>query len=321
MNAGCCPKYPLTRKTRPVIYFQALSLPDASKTKMVNSPMTKNYKKCLEVTRVHAKTFYFCSLFLEKEKRLASYSVYAFSRIVDDEFDLGPGATQLSADKWKSVINSVYGTGYLEDPVLLTLRETVKKYRVPDSCFLELIAGMEMDITKKNYSDFSELYVYCYRVAGVMGIIMAMIFGLSGEEAAVFAEKMGVAMQLTNILRDIKQDLEMGRVYIPADEMCKYNVDTKKLLSGTVDENFINLMKYQIRRARSYYSEASLGLPLIPDPNARFVAELMGIMYSGILDSIEKNNYDVFSGKLFVPTLAKVRLAIGLLLKRKGQHL
>lgn len=263
-----------------------------------------------DITRKHAKTFFFCSLFLEKKKRIAAYSVYAFSRMIDDSFDAGGPAGYSELKKWSETILKVYGNSYMDDPVLISLRNTVKEYSIPIEYFQELIKGMEMDISIKEYSDFDQLYKYCYRVAGVIGLIMIRIFGHSNEEALLYAEKMGIAMQLTNILRDIKEDLGMGRIYLPHQEIEEYNVDPENIRKGIVDNSFRSFMQFQIERARSYYDSAYPGLKLITDKNSRFIARLMGVLYSGILDSIQANGYDVFSKRIFVPLNRKIILLL-----------
>jgi len=276
------------------------------------------YKLSLEITREHARSFYFCSLLLDKEKRMAAYSVYAFARMMDDNFDRGSRGGTSDLEAWRGRIDSIYGTGDLGSPVFSALRETVGKYDIPARYFLELVSGMEMDLLKKEYRDFPELYEYCYRVAGVIGLIMIRIFGYSDEEALTAAEKMGVAMQLTNILRDIKEDLDMGRVYLPAEELERFGLSGESLRNRRIDRNFREFMGFQVQRARSFYGQARSGLELIPDPNSRFIAGLMGVIYSGILDSIENNGYDVFSRRHYVPFPRKILLSLGELIKNRA---
>lgn len=272
------------------------------------------YRTSANITKEHAKTFYFCSLFLKKEKRLASYSVYALSRMIDDAFDSLENATRAELAKWSSALTDIYGNIPLTDPVFTAVRHTVKKYDIPIDYFQDLLKGMEMDLVKSEYKDFDELYAYCYRVAGVIGLIMLKIFGYTDEKALICGEKMGIAMQLTNILRDVKEDLSLGRVYLPADELERFGLDRKALLTESVSDNFKLFMRSQIDRARSYYKEGFLGIPLIEDKNSRLIANLMGRIYSGILDSIERADYDVFSKRHHVAFSGKLRITARTLL-------
>lgn len=274
----------------------------------MDSSLKEGYRKSGILTRKHAKTFYFCSLFLEKNKRTAAYSVYAFSRLLDDCFDVSKTLNGNEINKWEDTLTAIYGTAPIDNPVFLALRSTVTKYNIPIEYFKELIRGMEMDITYREYNSFDDLYKYCYRVAGVIGLMMLKIFGCTHEDALLYAEKLGIAMQITNILRDIKEDMAMGRLYLPLRELDKYNLSREKLKHGKIDKNFKDFMKFQIQRARSYYNESYPGLKMVEDKNSRFIARLMGEIYSGILDSIEKNDYDVFTKRNYVPFKRKIIL-------------
>lgn len=282
---------------------------------MSRSIICKGFKDSALATRKHAKTFYYCSLFLNKEKRMAAYAVYGFSRSLDDTFDGENTNCPGDPASWHARIDNIFSDSQMCSPSLLALRHTVKKYDIPPEYFHELVNGMEMDLVKAEYRDFAELYEYCYRVAGVVGLIMAKIFGYSNDDALLYAEKMGVAMQLTNILRDIKEDQDMGRTYLPSDELRQYGISPEMLRSGTVDDNFVQFMNFQIDRARSFYKEGLKGIPLIQDRNSRFIARLMGSIYSGILDSIIKNGYDVFSERAYVPLRRKIFLTAGMIMK------
>lgn len=279
----------------------------------MNKDLSRGYIEAREITRKHAKTFYFCSMFLGREKRLASYAVYAFLRMMDDTFDSGGSSGMEELLLWKTRLDLVYSDASFDMPALEALRKTVNDYRIPRLYFDEMVRGMELDMKRNRYGTFPELYDYCYCVAGVVGLIMSLIFGSSGEKALLCAEKMGVAMQLTNILRDIKEDFAMGRIYLPSDEMAAYGVSAEKLSGGIIDDNFRELMKFQIKRARTLYSESMDGVHLINDRAARRVAELMAEMYSGILVSIERSGYDVFSKRNFVSPASKFLMALKLI--------
>jgi phytoene synthase len=199
---------------------------------------------------------------------------------------------------------------------LLAFRQTVRDYDIPRIYFDELLSGMQMDLDKKTYDSFSELYSYCYRVAGVVGLIMLQVFGFRDSRAREFAIDLGIAMQLTNILRYIKEDLARNRIYLPQEELRSFNVSLEQLQSEKIDANFIGLMKYQISRARQYYNNSEKGIALITCPYCRFVAKAMKEMYCGILDNIEQNNYDVFRRRACVSLPKKIILLPKILLKK-----
>lgn len=268
------------------------------------------------ITKHNAKTFYFCSLFLRKEKREACYCVYALARLIDDTFDKTSNPDENDLERWRHNISEIYGNAEIPDPVFACVREVIKNYGLPRGLFDDLLNGMEMDMRKQKYEDFHDLYLYCYRVAGVIGLILIRIFGYSGEEALKCAEKMGIAMQLTNILRDIKEDLDMGRSYLPSRELGEYDLTREALISGNENENLKLFMKFQISRARGYYKEAFSGLNMITDKNARLIARLMGVIYSGILDVIERNDYNITGPRNFVPLGEKLFITTKVLLKR-----
>ncbi|MBU1726188.1 MAG: phytoene/squalene synthase family protein [Candidatus Omnitrophica bacterium] len=281
--------------------------------------LADGYLKAKAITKKHAKTFYFASLFLPKEKRLAAYAVYAICRISDDSIDNNPeAAARANLPKIKDRISTAYGNGELQENILLVFRETVRKYGIPKSYFDELIEGIELDLNKKRYKSFEELYDYCYKVAGVVGLMMLKIFGYDDLNAESYAVNLGIAMQLTNISRDIKEDYLRGRIYLPEGELKEFGVSEKDLADSKLSEGFKELLKLQIKRARDYYSNSKLGTRLINDEKCRFVVYAMNEIYSGILDAIEKNGYDVFSRRAHVNGLGKLIRAAKLL--TKGGH-
>ena len=172
-----------------------------------------------------------------------------------------------------------------------------------------------MDLDKNLYYDFNELYTYCYRVAGVVGLVMLHIFGFNNEAAKKHAIDLGVAMQLTNILRDIKEDFQRGRVYLPLDEMRRFAMTENILAKELVDGNLRAMLQFQIKRARAYYDNAWAGIKMINNARSRFVVTVMKDLYAGILDSIETNNYDIFSKRAQVNLLKKIYLTAKTLLR------
>jgi phytoene synthase len=262
------------------------------------------------ITKKYAKTFYFASLFLAREKRKAAYCVYAICRITDECVDSQVTCPEDMLVKLKSDIESAYGPGLIYDGLLSAFRDSVSRYNIPKEYFFGLIEGVRMDLSKTRYANFDELYEYSYKVAGLVGLMMLKIFGSSDEKAKEYATKLGVAMQLTNIIRDIKEDWQRGRIYLPLDEMEQFMVSEKSLSTRMVDRNFKDLLKFQISRARQYYADAAPGIKMINNSGSRFVIRVMKDLYAGILNAIENNDYDVFTKRAYVNTADKLRIIL-----------
>jgi phytoene synthase len=275
------------------------------------------FKQARALTQKYARTFYLASLFLPKEQREASYAVYALCRLSDEAVDGSTLADDKALRLLEGKISQAYSSGRLNDPLLAAFSLTVNKYAVPQEYFRQLLEGMRQDLTQKRYEDFNRLYGYCYKAAGVVGLIMLRIFGAKSQDAESFAIKLGVAMQLTNIIRDIKEDYGRGRIYLPQDEISKYGVSEEDIAGGLVNANFKELLRAQIERARFYYREAEPGFKLISGKRSALVAMAMSRMYSRILDQVERNGYDVFSRRAIVPGAEKLIIAAGTILKRR----
>jgi 15-cis-phytoene synthase len=275
--------------------------------------LIKGFNRARKLTEKHAKTFFFASHLLPKEERDASYAIYAVCRLSDDAVDVH-GISDLS--KLQDKINLAYSIAIITDPILRAFQHTVKTYDIPKCYFDELIEGFKMDVTKRNYADFNELYIYCYRVAGIVGLMMNKLLGgvVSGEEPAV---ELGVAMQLTNILRDIKEDIKRGRVYLPQDEMDKFGVDEDMLARGVTNDRFKALMRYQMERAKERYKKSLIGIPSLKSRRSRIVVLLMKEMYEAILFAVEKRGFDVFSKRAYTTSFQKLWILIRVLVSRK----
>ncbi len=264
--------------------------------KIIDKDTKQGLMEAKNITASYAKTFYTASLFLDRDKRYAAYSIYAVCRISDNAVD-DPKEAQTAkeqAEKIKKDIETSYGQNELLDPLLKAFRKTISSYNIPKQYFDELLQGVSSDLTKNRYNDFKELYDYCYKVAEVVGLMMLKIFGSNDPLAQKHAIEIGIAMQLTNILRDIKEDFERGRIYLPQEEMKQFNINEKSISgkdSGTRAQSFL---RFQIERARDYYNRASKGINMITDKRCAFVACIMKDMYAGILEQIEKNGYNVF---------------------------
>ena len=255
----------------------------------------------------HARTFYFASKFLPRPKREAAYAVYAFCRLLDDAADTGG---DLSA--YDQALAAAYAG---EAPpvaderarlALVAFAETVRRYDIPRRYFDDLAAGCRMDLTVTRYATWDALRVYCYHVAGVVGLVMCRIFGLGEESAERQAVVMGEAMQLTNILRDVGEDRTLGRVYLPAEDLARFGYAEADLMAGVVDDRFRALMRFEVDRARGLYRDGAAGLAAVADDGSRFTAAAMGVIYAGILGAIERQGYDVFGGRARLSTPRKL---------------
>lgn len=279
------------------------------------------FKQAQAITRDCAKTFYFASHFLSAQKRRAAYSVYAICRLSDDSVDNQP--SDQARQRIKRVaekINLAFSQSRLDNGLLLAFRQTISKYKIPRQYFEQLIEGMYLDLQKTRYRDFGQLYDYCYKVAGVVGLIMLKIFGCRSRLAERHAVDLGIAMQLTNILRDIKEDSARGRIYLPEEEMQRFGVSTEDISGEKLSPNLIALLKSQIARARYYYAVSASGIKFIEEPSARFVVRAMKQIYSAILTVIEQNNYNVFTRRAQVTTGTKLYLAAKALITGGGNE-
>lgn len=279
--------------------------------------LLRGFKEAKKITKKFAKTFYLASLFLPKEKRLASYAIYAICRLSDEAVD--DLTCNNHADKLQKLelkITDAYSKNKINEPLLAAFQKTISNYQIPKEYFDELIKGMYMDLELKRYPDFEPLYQYCYRVAGVVGLIMLKIFGYRNKTAENYAIKLGVAMQLTNILRDIKEDFNRNRIYLPQNEMLEYNVSENQISQGLNDDKSKNLLRFQIGRCRKFYNDSSSGIPLIENRLSRFVILVMQENYCAILDEIQNNNYDI-TKRAFVPGFKKIIIIFKILLERK----
>ncbi|MDD5291826.1 MAG: phytoene/squalene synthase family protein [Candidatus Omnitrophica bacterium] len=272
------------------------------------------------ITRKYSKTFYFTSKFLPRDKRYALYAIYAICRISDDAVDMNTDNHRINAlKKIRDDINLAYTDSKVNQKLISAFRETVQTYDIPKNYFDTLIEGMYMDIHKNRYENFNELYVYCYKAGGIVGLMAIKVFGYKNKEAEGYAVDLGIAIQLTNMIRDIKEDFIRNRIYLPQDAMNKFNVSQEHIAQGTMDDNFIGLIKSQINQARQYYDNSAKGISTISNRVSRLAICLIKEMYSAILGSVEKNKYDIFSKRAYVPMYKKIFLTLKVL--AKGQYL
>jgi phytoene synthase len=277
-----------------------------------NAEIELAYRYCKITTRTHAKSFYFCAHFLPREKRRAIYAVYALCRHVDDAVDAagirGERDAQAVVERWRTQLDAVYREGRADSPVLVAWRDMLARFRIRQELPLELMRGVLMDTHVKRYETWETLRVYCYRVASTVGLMSSEIFGYEEPRTLYFAEQLGLAMQLTNILRDVGEDARMGRIYLPQDELHRFGYTDTDVLQGKLSEQFFALMDFEIERARSLYREAEQGIPLL-EPDTRFTVLLAARLYARILDEIERNGYDVYTRRAHLTLAGKLRAA------------
>jgi phytoene synthase len=288
--------------------------------KIMDSSNKAQFQYARALTAHHAKSFYLSAALLPKEKRWATYALYGFCRYVDNLIDTPRPRDEQERlrelDYLENEIKISYRTGESEHPIMKPFIAVAKHYAIPKEHPLDLIEGVRMDIHKNRYQSFDELYLFAYRVAGVVGLMMTPLLGYKNPEALIYAEKLGIAMQITNILRDIKEDKNMDRIYLPVDELKQFNVSPDDLFAERMTEPLIQLMKFQVDRAHSYYDEAEKGIKML-DKDAQFAIYSASKIYRGILKKIEFRNYNPFLGRVYVPNRKKLRIVLSEVMRTK----
>jgi len=262
------------------------------------------------LTRKSRSNFFYAFLCLPRPQREALYAVYAFCRIVDDAVDVGQdqAAKRKELERWRAEIAQVFD-GSPAHPAAQRLQEAVKLFPIPREALNEIIAGVEMDLDRSSYQTFDELYPYCYRVASAVGLCCIEIFGYSDVRAREYAVNLGVALQLTNIMRDVQPDARAGRVYLPQEDLERFGVAAADLAAGRYTPEFLKLMEYEAARAHAYYERAWATLPR-SDEHRLFAAEIMGRTYFALLETIERRRFQVFGARVSVPTPRKLGIAL-----------
>jgi phytoene synthase len=257
-----------------------------------------------------ATSFYYSFLALPAEKRDAVVAVWDFCRAVDDAVDEareGEGARALAG--WREELGRLYESGAPVTPQGRGLLPFLKKFRLPRSAFDDLIDGVAMDLQQPRYETFEALRQYCLRVASAVGLICVEIFGYRDIRARDYAIELGIALQLTNIVRDVASDLERGRVYIPLEDLRRAGCTEEDLRAGVVTAGIRSLLMFQCERARQYYRKAEKTLPK-SEARSLIAAQIMGAIYQELLTSIERANYDVFSRRIRVPRPRQAFIAL-----------
>jgi phytoene synthase len=262
------------------------------------------YRRCEGIARRHSRSFFLSSRFLPAEKRRATRALYAFCRTSDDIVDNPAGEASRALARWVALAQAPQPPP--DEPVLLAWHDTAARYDVPQALVDELLAGLAMDLLLSRYATFDDLWLYCYRVASVVGLIMMRIVGYQ-DGAAPYAVRLGVALQLTNILRDVGEDAARGRIYLPQQDLARFDVGDEEILVGRRSERFRELMRFEIARAQVLYEEAWPGIAML-SADSRFAIGAAAEIYRGILDKIVATDYDVFARRAHLSLVEKLLL-------------
>lgn len=265
------------------------------------------YLICQRIIRQHSKSFFFSTQFLPAEKRRAVRALYAFCRMSDDTVDMASGDPAQALAVWVRQVQAPVPPRH--NPVLLAWHDTRTRYNLPIALVNELLAGVAMDLTIHRYATFADLWLYCYRVASVVGLLSMGIIGAS-PGAEPYAIKLGVALQLTNILRDVGEDARRGRVYLPHEDLERFGLCADDILAGVGDDRFRALMRFEIDRTRRLYAESLQGIVLIP-PDGRLAIGAAAWVYRGILDKVVANDYDVYGKRAYLKLHEKLVMLPG----------
>ena len=264
---------------------------------------------CQDKAARSGSSFYYSFRFLPPDQRAAITALYAFCREVDDIVDEceDPSVARVKLNWWRDELNNLFA-GSPRHPVTQALASAVERYALPQEHFLEIIDGMEMDLDQFSYPDFKDLSLYCYRVAAVVGIMAAEIFGYRNRQTLKYAHNLGMAFQLTNIIRDVAEDSMRGRIYLPLDELAKYEVSTNDILDRRGSDNFSRLMAFQAERAQQYYDKA---FELLPEED-RYTQRsgiIMAAIYRATLEEIKQDGFQVLTQRVSLTPLRKLWIA------------
>ncbi len=265
-----------------------------------------------EIAKKSKSSFYYAFNLLPRQKRDAMNTVYAFCRETDDIVDEHQETVSTKHTRlvqWRTELEKAFSkeSSY---SLLNSTAEIIKHFRIPRDHFFELIKGMEMDLSINRYENFAELKLYCYRAASTVGLMCIEIFEYKHDSAREFAENLGIALQLTNIIRDVDKDARLGRIYLPLEDLRRFNYSEEDLLNRVYNENFIQLMQYQVERAKWYFTRATSALNR-EDKYSMFAARAMQHIYYRLLRRIISKKYDIFTEPVKVPVFEKAGIALG----------
>lgn len=286
-------------------------------SKRLSGEFTETEKE--EIAGNSSSNFFYSFSLLPKEKNEALNTVYAFCRKTDDIVDNENDSMEKRFSgimKWRKEFETALSGSKSEFALINNVVVVIKKFGIPAEPFFELIKGMEMDLRKNRYNNFSELADYCFKVASTVGLMCIEIFGYNNKKTKDFAINLGIALQLTNILRDIKSDADKGRIYLPLEDMRRFNYHENDLIGNKYNDEFIKLMKFECERARYFYNEANKNLTE-EDKGLMFSARIMEHIYFRVLKKIEQKNYNVFDKKISVSKFKKILITAGVFIKYK----
>jgi len=271
----------------------------------------ESYRFCQRIAKARAKNFYYSFLLLDRHQRGAMCAVYAFMRHCDDLSDdpavTDPSERLRAISDWRMQLDRALAGETDSHPIWPAFHDSVERYKIPHRYFHEMIDGVLSDLEPVSIRTFDELYRYCYHVASVVGLTVVHIFGFRSPKALLLAEKCGIAFQLTNILRDVREDAEMDRYYLPQEDLDRFHVPREQLRAGTEDDAFRSLMRFEADRARSYYEVSAPLLDLIHPKSRRSLWALRAI-YMKLLAKIEESGYSVLSRRIAVSKPGKIGL-------------
>ncbi len=275
--------------------------------------LTASYAFCRQIARARARNFYYSFLLLPREQKDSMCAIYAFMRYCDDISE-AEGASPEAIKHWRQDLDRALTGDYPANPLWPAFHDTVVRYKIPNNYFHEIIDGVSGDLEPRQIQTFDELYRYCYQVASVVGLTIIHIFGFDSREALLLAEKCGIAFQLTNIMRDVREDRESGRIYITAEDIQRFSADLTKH-----DANFVELMRFEAARATAYYNESRPLIGLVHAHSRRSLWALIEI-YRRLLSRIEHSNFDVLSRRIRVPTWEKLSILATAVIRGRILH-
>jgi len=264
---------------------------------------------CQDKAAASGSSFYYSFRFLSPDKRRAITALYAFCREVDDVVDecSDENVAHTTLNWWRGEVAAIY-TGVPQHPVGQALKPLVTQFSLPQEHLLEIIDGMAMDLSRHSYADFKALQLYCYRVASVVGLLAAEIFGYTDRKTLKYAHDLGIAFQLTNIIRDVGEDARRGRIYLPQDELAQFDVHTGDILNAKEGDGFQKLMQFQVARAQRFYLQAFEQLPEI-DRKSQRTGIIMAAIYRATLDEVVASGCHVLKERVSLTPLRKLWLA------------
>jgi len=280
--------------------------------KFENDYIKLSLRYCQEIIKYHSKTFSLASSLLDDDRQNAIISLYGFCRITDDIIDKDLEHGDKILEEWQQATRS--NRLDITDPVLFSWLYTRQKYKIPIGYMDQLMNGVQMDTIKFRYETYEELIEYCYKVASTVGLMSMHIIGFTSDKALRHSIQMGIALQLTNIIRDVGEDYKMGRIYLPQEELDHFGITESHFENQIVDDNWKNLMAFQIKRARMYYTESWKGLPYL-ESRGKLAIAAAATMYREILKIVERNNYDNLKKRAFVSKKRKLYLLSKLIVK------